>query len=164
MLFWYNTCRWLFAWRHGNIQDNVIRRLVPSSTIRLFLSLLTLSLSLFSAATCKPYPHPREDEVFQVCAMHSLMNRSCGILGLPHRVFVHVDFVHADARLTVDVAARLPRSILPPPISYIMWLLEVTPKALCKQGFMGWMWAMYYIVRHLAAYIAFFSKIDYSYV
>ena len=139
-----NTCRWLFAWRHGNIQDNVIRRLVPSSTIRLFLSPYSLSLSL----TCKPYPHPREDEVFQVCAMHSLMNRSCGILGLPHRVFVHVDFVHADARLTVDVPARLPQLHPSSPISYIMWLLEVTPKALCKQGFMGWMWAMYYIVRH----------------
>ena len=40
-----------------------------------------------------------------------------------------------------------------------MWLLEVTPKALCKQGFMGWMWAMYYIVRHLAAYIAFILRL-----
>ena len=125
----------------------------------LFLSLLTLSPSLFSAATCKPYPHPREDEVFQVCAMHSLMNWSCGILGLPHRVFVHVDFVHADARLTVDVPARLPQLHPSSPISYIMWLLEVTPKALCKQGFMGWMWAMYYIVRHLAAYIAFIVRL-----
>ena len=146
-----NTCRWLFEWRHGNIQENVIRRHCMTCPFihhgSLSLSLYSLSLSLFSAATCKPYPHPREDEVFQVCAMHSLMNRSCGILGLPHRVFVHVDFVHADARLTVDYAARLPPSFLPP-ISYIMWLLEVTPKALCKQGFMGWMWAMYYIVRH----------------
>ena len=129
-----------------------------------WVSLIIFFLSLFSAATCKPYPHPREDEVFQVCAMHSLMNRSCGILGLPHRVFVHVDFVHADARLTVDVPARLPQ--LHPSSPHLVYY--VATRSDTQSALQTRLYGMDVgNVLHSAAFSrihCLYSKIDYAYV
>ena len=129
--------------------------------VYLFLSLITPSLSLFSTATCKAYPYQREDEVFQVCAMHSLMNRSCGILGLPHRVFVHVDFVHADARLWT---MRLD-SLHPSPLHLVYY---VATRSDTQSALQTRLYGMDVgNVLHSAAFSrihCLYSKIDYAYV